>query len=106
MGWRGVMRVMDATEREKTMKLLLVEDDADLARWVMNLMQVEQFVIDWAQNGEQAEHPAAACCSTTTYCCSAWSLNQIPETSLHLEHRHAKILTQQLKPWHRLRHRP
>ncbi|MEX3638690.1 response regulator [Paraburkholderia sp. BR14320] len=37
------------------MKLLLVEDDADLARWVMNLMQVEQFAIDWAQNGECAE---------------------------------------------------
>ncbi|NML32443.1 response regulator transcription factor [Paraburkholderia antibiotica] len=37
------------------MKLLLVEDDADLARWVMNLMQVEQFVVDWAQNGECAE---------------------------------------------------
>ncbi|RZF25992.1 response regulator transcription factor [Paraburkholderia sp. UYCP14C] len=37
------------------MKLLLVEDDADLARWVMNLMQVEQFAIDWAQNGESAE---------------------------------------------------
>jgi DNA-binding response OmpR family regulator len=37
------------------MKLLLVEDDADLARWVMNLMQVENFVIDWAQDGERAE---------------------------------------------------
>ncbi|MEX3786264.1 response regulator [Paraburkholderia sp. BR14374] len=37
------------------MKLLLVEDDADLARWVMNLMQVEHFAIDWAQNGECAE---------------------------------------------------
>jgi two-component system, OmpR family, response regulator TctD len=37
------------------MKLLLVEDDADLARWVMNLMQIEQFAIDWAQNGECAE---------------------------------------------------
>ena len=37
------------------MKLLLVEDDADLARWVMNLMQVEQFAIDWAPNGEGAE---------------------------------------------------
>ncbi|NUY34594.1 response regulator transcription factor [Paraburkholderia sp. JPY303] len=37
------------------MKLLLVEDDADLARWVMNLMQVEQFAVDWAQNGECAE---------------------------------------------------
>ncbi|MCC8392768.1 response regulator [Paraburkholderia sp. MMS20-SJTR3] len=37
------------------MKLLLVEDDADLARWVMNLMQVEQFSVDWAQNGECAE---------------------------------------------------
>ncbi|WP_233804829.1 response regulator transcription factor [Paraburkholderia sp. HP33-1] len=37
------------------MKLLLVEDDADLARWVMNLMQVEQFSIDWAQSGESAQ---------------------------------------------------
>lgn len=37
------------------MKLLLVEDDADLARWVMNLMQVEQFAIDWAHNGECAQ---------------------------------------------------
>ncbi|MCC8402753.1 response regulator transcription factor [Paraburkholderia sp. MMS20-SJTN17] len=37
------------------MKLLLVEDDADLARWVMNLMQAEQFQIDWAQNGECAQ---------------------------------------------------
>ncbi len=37
------------------MKLLLVEDDADLARWVMNLMQVENFAIDWAQDGERAE---------------------------------------------------
>jgi DNA-binding response OmpR family regulator len=37
------------------MKLLLVEDDADLACWVTNLMQVEQFSIDWAQTGERAE---------------------------------------------------
>lgn len=39
----------------RLMKLLLVEDDADLARWVMNLMQVEHFAIDWAQDGERAE---------------------------------------------------
>ncbi|MGF6774057.1 two-component system response regulator TctD [Paraburkholderia sp. GAS199] len=37
------------------MKLLLVEDDADLARWVINLMQVENFALDWAQDGESAE---------------------------------------------------
>ena len=37
------------------MKLLLVEDDADLARWVMNLMQVEHFVIDWAKDGESPD---------------------------------------------------
>lgn len=37
------------------MKLLLVEDDADLARWVINLMQVENFALDWAQDGERAE---------------------------------------------------
>jgi two-component system response regulator TctD len=37
------------------MKLLLVEDDADLARWVINLMQVENFALDWAPDGERAE---------------------------------------------------
>ena len=37
------------------MKLLLVEDNADLARWVVNLMQVEHFTVDWAADGEQAE---------------------------------------------------
>jgi two-component system, OmpR family, response regulator TctD len=44
------------------MKLLLVEDDVDLARWVMNLMQVEQFVVDWAENGERAETLLASQC--------------------------------------------
>src|ERR1700722_5305420 len=37
------------------MKLLLVEDNADLARWVVNLMQAEHFMVDWAPDGEQAE---------------------------------------------------
>jgi len=37
------------------MKLLLVEDNADLARWVVNLMQAEHFMVDWAADGEQAE---------------------------------------------------
>ena len=35
--------------------MLLVEDNADLARWVVNLMQVEHFTVDWAADGEQAE---------------------------------------------------
>src|SRR5579864_4841112 len=49
-------RRFDASPNQgKPMKLLLVEDDADLARWVMNLMQVENFAIDWAQDGERAE---------------------------------------------------
>jgi len=37
------------------MKLLLVEDSADLAHWVSNLLQTEQFAVDWAPDGEQAE---------------------------------------------------
>ncbi|MGH8778124.1 response regulator [Paraburkholderia sp.] len=37
------------------MKLLLVEDDADLARWVMNLMEIENFVLDWAEDAQRAE---------------------------------------------------
>jgi two-component system, OmpR family, response regulator TctD len=37
------------------MKLLLVEDDADLARWIVNLMEVENFALDWAKDGESAE---------------------------------------------------
>ena len=37
------------------MKLLLVEDNAELARWVVNLLQMEQFVVDWADDGEHAE---------------------------------------------------
>ncbi|KLU24608.1 transcriptional regulator [Caballeronia mineralivorans PML1(12)] len=36
------------------MKLLLVEDNAELARWVINLMQVENFAVDWAPDGEHA----------------------------------------------------
>ena len=36
------------------MKLLLVEDNAELARWVVNLMQVENFAVDWAPDGEHA----------------------------------------------------
>ena len=36
------------------MKLLLVEDNAELARWVVNLMQVENFAVDWASDGEHA----------------------------------------------------
>jgi two-component system, OmpR family, response regulator TctD len=37
------------------MKLLLVEDNAELARWVVNLMQSENFAVDWSQDGERAE---------------------------------------------------
>jgi DNA-binding response OmpR family regulator len=37
------------------MKLLLVEDNAELARWIVNLLQAEQFVVDWASDGEQGE---------------------------------------------------
>src|SRR5260370_12142149 len=36
------------------MKLLLVEDNSELARWVVNLMQVENFAVDWAPDGEHA----------------------------------------------------
>lgn len=37
------------------MKLLLVEDDADLARWVVSLLEVEHFVLDWAEDAQRAE---------------------------------------------------
>ena len=37
------------------MKLLLVEDNAELACWVVNLLVTEGFAMDWATDGSQAE---------------------------------------------------
>src|SRR5260370_37184742 len=36
------------------MKLMPVEAKGELARWVVNLMQVEIFAVDWAPDGEHA----------------------------------------------------
>jgi len=37
------------------MKLLLVEDNVELSRWLVNLLHEEQFAVDCAANGEGAE---------------------------------------------------
>jgi two-component system, OmpR family, response regulator TctD len=37
------------------MKLLLVEDSAELAHWIVNLLRSENFAVDWAPDGEAAD---------------------------------------------------
>ena len=37
------------------MKLLLVEDNEELAHWVSGLLKAEQFSVEWAADGEMAE---------------------------------------------------
>ncbi|AJZ56561.1 hypothetical protein OI25_7660 [Paraburkholderia fungorum] len=37
------------------MKLLLVDDNAELARWIVNLLRAENFVIDCVGDGESAD---------------------------------------------------
>ncbi len=37
------------------MKLLLVEDNAELAHWIVNLLRGENFSVDFVLNGEQAD---------------------------------------------------
>jgi DNA-binding response OmpR family regulator len=37
------------------MKLLLVEDNAELAHWLVNLLRTENFAVDWAPDGESAD---------------------------------------------------
>ena len=40
------------------MKLLLVEDNAELAHWIVNLLRGENFSVDFVLNGEQADSVA------------------------------------------------
>ncbi|KFX64495.1 MULTISPECIES: response regulator [Paraburkholderia] len=44
------------------MKLLLVEDNAELAHWVVNLLRRENFAIDCVGDGESADRLLAAQC--------------------------------------------
>lgn len=44
------------------MKLLLVEDNAELAHWVVNLLRRENFAIDCVGDGESADRLLAAHC--------------------------------------------
>lgn len=44
------------------MKLLLVEDNAELAHWIVNLLRRENFVIDCVGDGESADRVLAAQC--------------------------------------------
>ncbi|QGZ65648.1 response regulator [Paraburkholderia acidisoli] len=37
------------------MKLLLVEDNAELAHWIVNLLRVENFIVDCVADGESAD---------------------------------------------------
>ncbi|HEY3536320.1 MAG: response regulator [Trinickia sp.] len=45
------------------MKLLLVEDNAELAHWIVNLLRAENFAVDCASDGESAD----AVLSTQSY---------------------------------------
>jgi two-component system, OmpR family, response regulator TctD len=44
------------------MKLLLVEDNAELAHWIVNLLRREDFAIDCVGDGESADRVLAAQC--------------------------------------------
>ncbi|RKF35665.1 response regulator [Paraburkholderia fungorum] len=44
------------------MKLLLVEDNAELAHWIVNLLRSENFAIDCVGDGESADRALAAQC--------------------------------------------
>ncbi|CAE6856968.1 MULTISPECIES: response regulator [Paraburkholderia] len=44
------------------MKLLLVEDNAELAHWIVNLLRRENFAIDCVSDGESADRVLAAQC--------------------------------------------
>lgn len=44
------------------MKLLLVEDNAELAHWIVNLLRGENFAIDCVGDGESADRVLAAQC--------------------------------------------
>jgi DNA-binding response OmpR family regulator len=41
--------------RDKTMKLLLVENNVDLARWLVAQLRAANFTVDWLADGESAD---------------------------------------------------
>ncbi len=58
------------------MKLLLVEDNAELAHWVVNLLRRENFAIDCVGDGESADscwRPNATTWCYWTSSCHGWT---------------------------------